>query len=229
MARRGLAWVSRKENTVITEKIDGRAMPALEEVSNGAEELLAMPYRAEVEIEGTTPILFHRWNCEAVEEKSKAAKGSEAKKTDNVNSYVYRTDDGLLALPGEYLRMACVWAAKFRQDPRSPRKSAMDLYKAGLIAETELAPILLNGRTLSDWSYLDQRRVVVQRSGVTRQRPAVEKGWRATVIFLVLTPEYIDLPTLREVMTQAGRLVGVGDFRPSYGRFQVCHCEVLAG
>jgi hypothetical protein len=194
----------------------------LEEVGNGADELLIPPYRAEVEIEGTAPLLFHRWNCEAVEERSKAAKGSKAKKSDNIESYVYRNTKGNLALPGEYLRMACVWAAKFRQDPRSPRKSAMDLYKAGLVCETELADL-----GAKDWDYIDQRRVVVQRSGVTRQRPAMEQGWKATVRFLVLTPEYIDHQSLHAVLSQAGTLVGVGDFRPTYGRFQVTRFEVL--
>jgi hypothetical protein len=223
-----MGFLERRTIMAVAEKLNGRRMLALEEVSNGAEGIMAMPYRIEVEIEGTTPILFHRWNCEAVEEKSKAAKGSDAKKTDNVNSYVYRTKNGKMALPGEYLRMACVWAAKFRQDPRSPRKSAMDLFKAGLVVETELAPITLGGKSLSNWSYIDQRRVVIQRNGITRQRPAVEKGWRVKVIFLVLTPEYIDPQTLRDVITQAGKLVGVGDFRPSYGRFQVCSCEILS-
>lgn len=57
------------------------------------------PYVATVRIVGTADILFHRWNVEAVEEKGNAAKGSKAKKTDDVESYVYRTPDGGLARP----------------------------------------------------------------------------------------------------------------------------------
>lgn len=202
-------------------------MTAIEDVSNGAESFLHPPYRCEVTIQGTSPILFHRWNCEAVEEKANAAKGSKAKKSDNVESYVYRNSDKQLCLPGEYLRMSCIWAAKFRQDPRSPRKSAMDLYKAGLICETELSPILMDGKPMTEWSYLDQRRVVIQRSGITRQRPAIEQGWTAKLYFLVLTPQYISSFDLQSVMTQAGQLVGLADFRPTYGRFAVQHFEVL--
>ena len=115
------------------------------------------PYVAHVTIEGTADILFHRWNCEAVEEKSKKAKGSSSKKSDNVESYVYRLDDGNpksnLAIPGEYLRMAIVSAAKFRQDPRSPRKSAMDLFKAAIIPLTVLSDLGVNR-----WDYEDKRR-----------------------------------------------------------------------
>jgi hypothetical protein len=208
-------------------KVKKSLISAIEGVSNGADEMISPPYRAEVEIEGTAPLLFHRWNCEAVEEKSKAAKGSKAKKSDNVESYVYRNEKGEIALPGEYLRMSCIWAAKFRQDPRSPRKSAMDLYKAGLIVENELSDLTLGGKRLKDWSYLDQRRVVVQRNGITRQRPAIEKGWKATFRFLVLTPQYISPHDLQTVLVQAGQLVGVGDFRPTYGRFHVTRFDLL--
>ena len=58
-------------------------------------------------------------------EKAKAAKNSKAKKTDNLETYVYRCDNGNLGIPGEYLRGSVINAAKYRQDPRSPRASAV--------------------------------------------------------------------------------------------------------
>jgi hypothetical protein len=113
---------------------------AVSEPTNDAAADIAFgePYQVEITITGVAPMLFHRWSCDAVEEKAKAAKGSKAKKSDNVESYVYRDDDGQLCLPGEYIRQSILHAAKFRQDPRSPRKSAFDLYKAGVVALTEL-------------------------------------------------------------------------------------------
>lgn len=122
----------------------------LAEVTNGAEDIIAagLPYQATVTIQGSSDFLFHRWNNEAVEAKAKAAKGSKAKKSDDIESYVYRNDAGELAIPGEYLRMAIIGAAKFRQDPRSPRKSAMDLFKAAVISLTPLASL-----GTSNWSY----------------------------------------------------------------------------
>src|SRR5687767_14047151 len=101
---------------------NGRTLE-LETPTNDAAELISLevPYIAEVTIEGVADILFHRWSNEAVEAKAKAAKGSAAKKTDDLESYVYRADNGNLALPGEYLRQSIIAAAKFRQDPRSPR------------------------------------------------------------------------------------------------------------
>lgn len=104
-------------------------LSALTDTTNGAEYTieLSIPYRAEVQIEGVADLLFHRWNNESVEAKATAAKGSKAKKQDDIESYVYRTPGGNLALPGEYLRQATINAAKYRQDPRSPRKSAADI------------------------------------------------------------------------------------------------------
>lgn len=192
--------------------------------SNGGEYAIDMsqPYRASVTINGHADILFHRWNNEAVAEKAAAAKGSKAKKEDNVGSYVWRNDEGFLCLPGEYLRGAIVHAAKFHQDPRSPRKSAMDLFKAGVVSLTDLASL-----GAKEWDYEDRRRVVVQRNGVTRVRPAMRKGWRATVELMVTTPEYIGPDFLQQVIAKAGLLVGVGDFRPTYGRFGVTNFEIL--
>ena len=187
-------------------------------VSNGGSDTIAIsrPYEVKVEIEGTAPLLFHAWNVEAVREKAGAAKGSRAKKEDNVESYVYRDDRQHICLPGEYFRQSVIHAAKYVQDPRSPRKSAMDLFKAGLLVLTEYASL---GK--AEWDYLDQRRVVIQRNGVNRVRPAFHKGWRATFEVQVVLPEYITRDVLGAAITNAGRLVGVGDFRPTYGRFQV--------
>lgn len=199
-------------------------MREISEPTNGGKEAIdaTQPYRASVTITGHSDILFHRWNNEAVAEKAAAAKGSAAKKTDNVESFVWRDDEGNLCLPGEYLRGSIVWAAKFHQDPRSPRKSAMDLFKAGIVTLTDLASL-----GIKHWDYEDRRRVVVQRNAVTRTRPALRKGWKATIDLMVTTPEYISPEFLQQVITKAGLLVGVGDFRPTYGRFGITNFELL--
>lgn len=198
---------------------------AISEVTNGGVATIeeGFPYRVEVTIEGVADLLFHRWNDEAVAEKASAAKGSAAKKTDNVESYVYRLPNGNLALPGEYLRQATIHAAKFRQDPRSPRKSAMDLFKAAVVSLTPLSDL-----GVAEWDYLDRRRVVVQRSAVTRSRPAMLVGWRASFVLMCNLPEYIPPSFLNETISAAGRLIGVGDFRPTYGRYIIQRFELLA-
>jgi hypothetical protein len=192
------------------------------DVTNGAAGALkhSQPYIVRTRLVGTADILFHRWNCEAVEAKALAAKGSAAKKTDDLESYVYRDDAGDLALPGEYVRQAIIHAAKFRQDPRSPRKSAMDLFKAGVISLTPLASF-----SVKDWDYEHRCRVTVQRNGITRVRPAMKSGWAIELDILVNLPEYVPAEALHETLTNAGRLIGLADFRPTYGRFAVTSFE----
>jgi hypothetical protein len=194
------------------------------EITNGAKAIIetTVPYGVRVRLAGVCDLLFHRWNVEAVEEKAKAAKGSKAKKTDNIESYVYRNDDNELCIPGEYLRQAIINAAKFRQDPRSPRKSAMDLFKAGIVSLTPLASL-----GICEWDYEHKCRVQVQRQGVTRVRPAIKSGWQAEFEFMVNLPEYISPEALNEVIANAGRLIGLADSRPTYGRFQIVRFELM--
>lgn len=193
------------------------------DVTNGAREQVEMscPYIVDVRIVGVADLLFHRWNCESIDEKSKAAKGSKAKKTDDIESYVYRNDAGELCLPGEYLRQSIIHAAKFRQDPRSPRKSAMDLFKAAIVSLTPLASL-----GVKEWDYEHKCRVTIQRNGITRVRPAMKEGWEATVQLLVNLPEYVSPAMLHDTLNSAGKLIGLADFRPSYGRFRVVSFDI---
>jgi hypothetical protein len=79
---------------------------------------------------------------------------------------------------------------------------------------------------VKDWSYVDQRRVMIQRNAITRKRPAMDTGWKVEFLIQVLLPEYITGEILNEVIQSAGRLIGIGDFRPTYGRFQVAHFDI---
>lgn len=209
-----------------------KSLETLDGVTNDGENTIiaTAPYIANIRIQGTSALLFHRWSNEAVAEKAAAAKGSAAKKTDDIQSYVYRLPSdnpkvlGNIGLPGEYLRMSLCTAAKFRQDPRSPRKSAFDLFKAAIISLTELADMGSN-----DWDYLDARRVMVQRSAVTRQRPAFNAGWETEFQLLVNLPEYVGPTLLQGVLFDAGRLIGLGDFRPTFGRFTTTSFNIQEG
>lgn len=198
---------------------------AEDQISNGAVTQIeyGIPYVAHVEVQGVAPILFHAWNVESVDEKARAAKGSKAKKTDDVESYVYRNSIGEICVPGDYFRGTLVTAARYRQDPRSPRKSAMDLVKAGIAPLTDLCSF-----GVKEWDYLDKRRVTVQRAGITRTRPALREGWRTEVDLAVLVPEYIQPDFLYDLLTLAGKLAGLADFRPTYGRFQVRKFETVS-
>lgn len=199
------------------------------QVSNDAAEMILRPFSVNLRICGTNDILFHRWSNEAVAEKAAAMKGSQIKKQDNVESYVYRNEENQICIPGRYIVRAIVEAGRSYHDPRSARKMSKDLVQAGVICEESLSPILVAGEPVEDWEYLDQQRVVIQRNAITRTRPAFTKGWECEFTLTSLLPEYITPEFLRVLVDEAGRIIGIGDFRPSHGRFVVSHWHVFTG
>jgi hypothetical protein len=238
LVRRGKAWFLFWEKTTVAKAAgtatNGKKQPVPQPAglgsppTNDAADQIEWtdPYHIAVGIFGTADLIMHRWSVDGIEEKSKAAKGSKAKKTDDLESYVYRDEQKRICVPGEYLRQSVINAAKYHQDPRSPRKSAMDLFKAGVVCLTPLAPILCPKSTTA-WHYVDRRRVMVQRNGITRHRPAFNAGWRIECQLLITVPEYISAAFLHKVLTRAGQLVGVGDNRPTYGRFGIDHFKTI--
>lgn len=201
---------------------DGSPEVFAPEPTNGGENAVAYeyPFVCSFELQGVVPILFHRWNTESVAGKAAAKKGSAAKKTDDVESYVYRNGEGEICVPGFYVHGAMIQAGRYRQDPRSPRKSAMDLYKAAVSPLTGLATL-----GAAHWDFLDARRVTVQRASITRQRPGFNAGWKASFEFAVNLPEYVAPMDFLDVLTLAGRVTGLGDYRPTYGRFAITRFE----
>ena len=194
-------------------------------VSNGAVRTIeeGRPYRILVTVQGLAPILLRAWNIEAVKAKSDSVKGGIAKKTDDLESYVYRLPNGNIGLMGDSLRACLAAAGRYKQDPRSPRKSASDLIKAGLIPLTPLADT-----GVKDWDTVARHRVVIQRASITRSRPSLNIGWKATFDMLVNSPQYLTPTFIQELLKDAGTICGLGDYRPTYGRFAVSRFEALA-
>jgi hypothetical protein len=183
----------------------------------------ALPYRMRIGIVGQSAMLLHAWDATPPENRPTPPKGG--KKTDNVESYCYRDPDGYLGVPGANFAACVAQAGRFMKDPRSPRKSALDICKAGIVPLTEIATF--EPRT-QRWDYDDARRVTVQRAGITRVRPGMHAGWRLEFDVLVLLPEYFPPHVTLHLASEAGRLVGLCDYRPVYGRFSITSSEVLA-
>ncbi len=180
------------------------------------------PYSVEVTIEGVAHCLLKKYDCDDVEKKGNAKKGSAEKKTDNLEASVYRDPEtGEIGIPGVNFKAALAAAAKSTQDPRSPRKSAKDLVRASVFVTPDLASF---GK--KTWDFEDRRGVCIQTSRVTRVRPAMHKGWRLTFIINVVQPQYITPDLLEQIVKNAGAFCGLGDFRPDFGRFTIRKFDV---
>ena len=70
---------------------------------------------------------------------------------------------------------------------------------------------------------IDQRRVMIQRAGIIRSRPRFDE-WSLT-FKLHVVDEYLTSPgmdkVIKQIIDDAGSLVGLLDFRPRFGRFKV--------
>lgn len=199
-------------------------------VSNGANVLVEAnkPYTTSITLEGTAPILFHRYNCEYVKEKSDAKKGSAIKKRDDVEMYVYYTEGKrgkkYLGLPTQNFIAALAYAGKRHRDPSSTRKSAYDMCRAIIVPANELiAPF--HG-PLETWDFEDTQRVTVQRASLPRTRPGLHPGWRITFEITILEPSLLPPELLYTLAREAGMFQALGDFRPTYGRFHIVNWEV---
>jgi len=180
------------------------------------------PFQIQIAIKGVAPLMMHRYDISAVDAKSAAPKGSKQKKVDNVESYLYRLPNGECCIPGLMFKACLCESSKFNRDPRSPRKSAYDLFRAGVICSTDAS------LGVSTYDYLDVRPVVVQMNRVARTRPAFNVGWKLSFMVEIILPEYITPELLNEVTVRAGRLCGLGDFRPDFGRFMVENFQELS-
>ena len=98
-----------------------------------------------------------------------------------------------------------------------------DSVKTGLIPLYPFADL-----GMKEWEYVARHRVVVQRNSITRSRPALYTGWKCTFEMMVTLPEYLTPSLIQTLLGDAGRFCGLGDYRPTYGRFAVSSFIVKA-
>jgi hypothetical protein len=134
-------------------------------------------------------------------------------------SKVYRLPDGTLYLPAIQFRGALLNAGKGR---RIGKRGAMAVAAGAVFVTTDVVPLIdADGDSITDYE-VDVQRVVVQGQGVMRARPLL-RDWGCEIDFEIDT-DFITADMAGEMLSIAGRIVGVGDYRPQhmgpYGRFE---------
>lgn len=97
-------------------------------------------------------------------------------------------------------------------------------FTAAMFLEVDMIPLEFAGpkdlkKLFKDHSFRDVRGCRVNNSKIMRTRPRFNQwGLSGEVCYI---PDVLSDRDLREAFTHAGQMVGLGDYRPKFGRFEV--------
>lgn len=177
-------------------------------------------------ITGVTPLLQH--NPQGMQRQQETdARGNKFILTGPEEAEVnaYRAEDGSIYHPSSAFRSALLAAAKGHvlQVPGQRRAPGAAGVLSGILLTVEEKTPLLDpntGERITTFR-VDTQRVVIQRSAVLRSRPRYEP-WGALLAFEI-EDGIIPFDVVDDFMSRAGRMIGVGDFRPErkgpFGKF----------
>ena len=169
-----------------------------------------------VEVKGVSPLLMNRFIPEQIVE-TRVRRGNA--KDVAVEDKLYLTEDGKPYVPSAYIRNSLIEAGKAVQIRGKKKATYSKLLGSTLIVQPDA--ILIN--STSGWEPFTTTAVNPATKGrVTVTRPMF-KDWRLE--FEVIIPDDIPEEDFAKIFDEAGRYVGIGDWRPAkkgmYGKFIV--------
>lgn len=168
-----------------------------------------------VKIIGIVPLLQNRYEMTPAEDDNKALrKVGVPNRKDDWKKALYINDEIGIYQPAAHIEGAMIKAAVNFQIVGKGKKTYRDLFKSSVFVSPEFIP---HGKPEPD--FIDRRLVRVNNSAVDRQRPGF-KNW-ALEFEIQVMEDQINKEVVRQVLEHAGRQVGIGDFRPRYGRFAI--------
>ena len=177
-----------------------------------------------VKIKGTTPLLMNRFTEEAQIKVSNgsttALVGSKGTPREQAAKKVYADEDGNLHLPGPNIFSAIICAGKFHKAGKSKVTTVKtSLIPAGVALQEIVCPL---GTKKFE---VDSRSVVIPATGgrIMCHRPRLD-DWQLAFT-LDIDTEVFDPKLVRQIVDDAGKKIGLGDYRPDrkgpFGKFVV--------
>lgn len=182
--------------------------------------------KVRITMTGTTDLLMHNarlsdpldaWTKQLKEVSSKRTKTeddhAEMARIEFMGGLYYDEDLGPY-IPGVNIHRCLVEAGKLNKLGRHVER--------GIIMQEEMCPLGYVGpRTpeemWADKNFMSRLSVGVTTSRVMRTRPKF-RTWALETEFMVDTGQ-LDLNQVREIADKAGSMIGIGDYRPRFGRF----------
>ena len=169
-----------------------------------------------VKIQGAAPLLMHRFITSA--EKPKEAKKQDRKgivrdPAKEAQNAAYILPNGKLYQPAEHIERAMVKAGTNYIIPGAGKKTYKDAIVGGVFIEPVCIPHLIQKFEV------DVRMVRIQGARIERARPRLD-NWALEFVMTVID-ERITPAVLEDILRDAGKFIGIGDYRPKFGRFEV--------
>jgi len=191
----------------------------------------------EVELVGASPLLMHGAQAVGMDDESSKRKGGNAINGDpeEWRKTIYFDPAIGVVMPMGNLEASLVEAAKMHKV--TGRQTATKYFKSGVFAEAPEVPLIVNGKPIKTLDeieknpekYIDKRGVKNPATKMRNTRYRVKFGnWAIRFRLIVSSDDFISEKILREVIETAGRVVGVCDFRPRFGRFEIKTLKVVA-
>lgn len=194
-------------------------------------------YVINAHIRGTAGLLQHAFGqatLDDIQEKSKARTGTPDYSLEWLDT-MYVDRGGLLCQPASHLEGAMQRAAASFTMTGKRGRTWKDPIKAYVYVSPDDIPHIRDGAYVQapDASLLKNptesmsvsiMRVKVQRAAVARSRLLLAPGWELAFKIEVQDTQ-VPAGTVKQILEEAGRAVGIGDYRPRYGRFEVISFE----
>lgn len=177
-------------------------------------------------ITGITPLLMHRFGDDAAlaatsSTRSSMSAADRGTPREQAEAFIYRSPDNVIALPSSNVLRSFVDGGKFHKVGKKQVTTNTESMMYACVAIDELdLPVIYT----DDWS-VDVRPVVVPatKGRILRYRPRFDVWSLNCTVDLdtsIMTPVL-----LRAVIDDAGKRVGLGDYRPArkgpFGRYRV--------
>lgn len=194
---------------------------------------LKLMYTINILIKGTSALLQHAFGqtqLNVLREAAKKQTGVFDYSMEWLNT-MYVTKDGYLYQPATHVEGAIQRAASAFKVKGKGGKTWQDAFKAyvyirpdEIIHLREGEPVRAPGEELlrkpTEYLSVSMMRVKVQRAAVVRSRLQIAPGWELKFSVRV-HDEQVRPEVIKAVLDEAGHAVGIGDYRPRFGRFTV--------
>ncbi len=186
-----------------------------------------------VTIEGTTPLLMNKFTDAAALAVSGGTStamvaGNKGTPREQAEKKLYTDEAGVLHIPGTNIFRAIIDAGAFHKAGRTKITTQKSSLVPAGVALLELTCPLRGPDGDPKWE-VDSRSVVIPSTGgrIMAHRPRVD-AWSLSFTLDVDTTMFA-VPLVRQLVDDAGKRIGLGDFRPSrkgpFGRFVVTKWE----